>query len=291
MDPEDFVPEPGAEAIIKAGLATWGLDGLFDTVWGKYLKSEYDPADKPSLSFVIKDTDAYKARFSANAIREANKLPVLDPATYIEMENGYKDILQQSGLPPGFYDGKTDMDKFIGGDVSRYELRDRIQGAYNLVRDAPADVTDKLKSMYNLSDGDILAYFIDPDKARPTLIAADYRRQAQASLVAARAQRTAGINISTGLAEDVVRKDISQEAQTAAFTRIADMNELATAQGMEKNLTEEQIAAAELGTDAAAREVLQNRKKGRIAAFSGGGEFSLGQSGGVGRSGIGQAGV
>jgi hypothetical protein len=291
MAVEDFIPEPGAEATIRAGLATWGLEGLFDTVWGKYTKSEYDPADKPSLAYIVKDTPEYKTRFAGNQIREANKLPVLDPASYIQMEDAIKDTLQQSGLPPGFYDSQADLNKFIGGDTSRYELRDRIQGAYNLVRDAPADVTDKLKSMYNLSDGDILAYFIDPDKARPTLIAADYRRQAQASLVAAKAQRTAGINIGVGLAEDVVRKDISQEAQTAAFTRIADMNELTRAQGMEKDLTEEQIAAAELGTDAAAREVLQNRKKGRIASFSGGGEFSLGQSGGTGRSGIGQAGV
>jgi hypothetical protein len=291
MAAEDFVPEPGAEAIIKAGLATWGLEGLFDTVWDKYTKSEYDPADKPSLSFVIKDTDAYKARFSANAIREANKLPVLDPASYIAMEDGYREVLQQSGLPPGFYDSKTDMDKFIGGNVSRYELRSRIQDAYAVVRDAPADVTTKLKTMYGLSDGDILAYFIDPDKARPTLIAADYKRQAQAAMVAAKAQRTAGLNLSTSFAENVVRQDISAEAQTAAFTRIADMNELTRAQTNEQDLSQEQIAGAELGTDAESRRILEQRKKGRIAAFSGGGDFSMQQSGGVGKSSIGQAGV
>jgi hypothetical protein len=291
MAAEDFVADPGAETIIRAGLASWGLEGLFDTVWGKYTLSEYDPADKPSLSYIIKDTQPYKDRFSANAIREANKLPVLDPASYIAMEDGYKEVLQQSGLPPGFYDSKTDMDKFIGGNVSRYELRTRIQDAYAVVRDAPADVTGKLKSMYGLSDGDILAYFIDPDKARPTLIAADYKRQAQAAMVAAKAQRTAGLNLSTSFAENVVRQDISPEAQTAAFTRIADMNELTRAQTNEQDLSQEQIAGAELGTDAESRRILEQRKKGRIAAFSGGGDFSMQQSGGVGRSAIGQAGV
>jgi hypothetical protein len=287
---EEFSPEPGAQSTIKAGLAKYGLSSLYSAVWGKYTKSEINLSDPEAFVFALKEEPAYKQRFAANEIRKSRGLTELQPSTYISMEDTYRKTLQASGLPPGFYDTQADLDKMIGGDVSIYELSTRIQDAYNLVRDAPADVTEKLKSMYSISDGDILAYFIDPDRARPRLIAADYKREAQAAMVAAQAQRTAGIGLSKAFSEDVVRQGISETAQKQAFTTIADMNELTRAQGTEKDLTAEQIAGAQLGIDSASRKILEDRKKGRVAGFSGGGEFSMQQAGGLGRSGIGQAG-
>lgn len=287
----DFIPDTGAQATIKAGLAKYGLESLYSAVWGKYTKSEINLSDPDAFVYALKEEPAYKQRFAANEIRKAKGLPELQPSTYISMEDTYRKTLQASGLPPGFYDTQADLDKMIGGDVSIYELSTRIQDAYNLVRDAPADVTEKLKSMYSISDGDILAYFIDPDRARPQLIAADYKREAQAAMVAAQAQRTAGIGLSKAFSEDVVRKGISESVQKQAFTTIADMNELTRAQGTEKDLTAEQIAGAQLGIDSASRKILEDRKKGRIAGFSGGGDFSMQQTGGANKSGIGQAGI
>ena len=287
----DFSPDPGAQATIKAGLAKYGLESLYSAVWGKYTKSEINLSDPEAFVFALKEEPAYKQRFAANEIRKARGLTELQPSTYISMEDTYRKTLQASGLPPGFYDTQADLDKMIGGDVSIFELSTRVQDAYNLVRDAPADVTEKLKSMYGISDGDILAYFIDPDRARPQLIAADYKREAQAAMVAAQAQRTAGIGLSKAFSEDVVRKGISEAVQKQAFTTIADMNELTRAQGTEKDLTAEQIAGAQLGIDSASRKILEDRKKGRIAGFSGGGDFSMQQTGGANKSGIGQAGI
>jgi len=286
-----FVPAAGAESIIKEGLSRYGLDSLYSVIWAKYTKSEIDLSSPDAFVFSLKEEPAYKARFAANEIRKSKGLSELNPSTYLSMESTYKKTLQSSGLPPGFYDTQADLDKMIGGDVSIYELSTRIQDAYNVVRDAPADVTDKLKSLYGISDGDILAYFIDPDRARPQLIAADYKREAQAAMVAAQAQRTAGIGLSAAFSEDVVRQNISEAAQKQAFTTIADMNELTRAQGTEQALTTEQIAGAQLGIDSASRKILEDRKKGRIAGFSGGGDFSMQQAGGLGKSGIGQAGI
>lgn len=285
-----FVPAAGAETTIRAGLARYGLENLFNVVWGKYTRSEMSLDDPDAFVYSLKNEDAYKKRFAANEIRKAQGKTELLPSTYLAMEDTYRKTLQASGLPPGFYDTQADLDKMIGGDVSIYELSTRIQDAYNVVRDAPADVTDKLKSLYGISDGDILAYFIDPDRARPQLIAADYKRQAQAAMVAGQAQRTANISLGAAFSEDVVRQNISEAAQKQAFTTIADMNELTRAQGNEKDLSTEQIAGAQLGIDSASRKILEDRKKGRVAGFSGGGEFSMQQAGGLGRSGIGQAG-
>ena len=58
------------------------------------------------------------------------------------------------------------FEKFIGADVSPAELEDRVQTAYNRVINANPQVAQSLRSFYpDITDGDILAYALDPDKA------------------------------------------------------------------------------------------------------------------------------
>ena len=289
VDSNEFVSVEGATAILKSGLAKYGLESLYDVIWSKYTKSEIPLDDPDAFVYAIKNEDAYKKRFAANEVRKANRLPELSPATYLGLEEEYKQILASNSLPVGFYDEREDFEKLIGNDVSVFELNNRLKDAYRLVKDAPLDVTEKLRTMYGLSDGDIAAYFIDPDRIRPSLVAADYKRQAQAAMVAANAQRLGGLNVSVGFAEGAAAQGKTQAEQEKAFTTIADMNELRRAQGTERGLTADQLAGAALGTDMEARKILENRKKSRIAGFSGDTNFAQSQVGGAIKSGIGQA--
>jgi hypothetical protein len=258
-------------------------------VWSKYTKNEIPLDDPDSFVYAIKNEDAYKKRFAANEVRKAKNLPELSPATYLNLEEEYKQVLSSNSLPAGFYDDRADFEKLIGNDVSVFELNNRLKDAYRLVKDAPIDVTEKLRTMYGLSDGDIAAYFIDPDRIRPSLVASDYKRQAQAAMVAANAQRLGGLNVSVGFAEGAALQGKTQAEQEKAFTTIADMNELRRTQGIERGLTADQLAGAALGTDMEARKILEDRKKNRIAGFSGDTNFAQSQVGTAIKSGIGQA--
>jgi hypothetical protein len=289
VDPNEFFPEQGATAILRSGLARYGLESLYDVVWSKYTKNEIPLDDPDSFVYAIKNEPKYKERFAANEVRKAKGLPELSPATYLSLEEEYKQILSSNSLPADFYNDRADFEKLIGNDVSVFELNNRLKDAYRLVKDAPTDVTEKLRTMYNLSEGDIVAYFIDPERARPSLVASDYKRQAQAAMVAANAQRLGGLNVSVGFAENVAAQGKTQAEQEKAFTTIADMNELRRTQGIERGLTADQLAGAALGTDMEARKILEDRKKNRIAGFSGDTNFTQTQSGGAIKSGIGQA--
>ena len=289
VDSNEFFPEQGATAILRSGLAKYGLESLYDVVWSKYTKNEIPLDDPDSFVYAIKNEDAYKKRFAANEVRKTKNLPELSPSTYLNLEEEYKQILASNSLPVGFYDDRASIEKLIGNDVSVFELNNRLKDAYRLVKDAPLDVTEKLRTMYGLSDGDIAAYFIDPDRIRPSLVASDYKRQAQAAMVAANAQRLGGLNVSVGFAEGAAAQGKTQAEQEKAFTTIADMNELRRTQGMERGLTADQLAGAALGTDMEARKILEDRKKNRIAGFSGDTNFTQTQSGGAIKSGIGRA--
>ena len=290
MELDTSIPDAGsARDILRSGLASYGLDGLYDAIWTKYTRGEVDPQNSDAFIYSLKEEPAYKQRFAANEIRKAKGMAELLPSTYLSMEQEYKNVMSFNGLPQGFYSDREQLDKLIGGDVSVNELNARLRDAYRVVKDAPTDVTDKLRTMYGLSDGDILAYFIDPEKARPLMNAGEYKIQAQAALTAAQAERQAGLTVGREFSEGVARRGITQAQQTAGFESVAGMRELRRAATGEAGLTQEELAGAALGTDTEAKRRLDELKRQKVAGLSGGGAFAQRQLGGAIRSSIGEA--
>jgi len=286
----DYNRVPGASTIIRKVLATYGLESLYEFVWKLYGKNEVDVNDGDSLVYALSEQKAYKERFIANEKRQSLGFKPLSPATYIAMEKAYKDTLAANGLPQGFYDSQDDFAGFIGGDVSVAELNSRLKDAYRVVQDASPEVKAKMAEMYNITDGDLLAYVIDPDRARP-LMAPDYKRQAQAALIAEGAQRLAGINIGKDSAEQFVRQGVTQAEAEAGFTSIRQMKELRRAGFGEEYISDIDLVEGVLGTDADDKMRLEERKRrriGEVSASGGSATFAQGDSTSY-KSGYGQA--
>jgi len=287
---EEFVPAAGAKAILRNVLASYGLEGLYEYAYSLYAKDEIDVNDGDSLIFALKEQEAYKKRFAANERRKSLGFKELSPATYLSLEKSYKDTLAANGLPQGFYDSPDDFEKLIGGDVSVTELNNRLKDAYTVVRDASPEVKNKMAEMYGVTDGDLLAYVIDPDRARP-LMSPDYKRQAQAALIAESAQRLSALNLNKDVAEQFVRQGISQTEAETAFATIGQMGELRRGGFGEQQITDLQFAQAALGTDAEAKRLVEERKKrriGEVTASGGSATLAQGDSGSY-KSGYGQA--
>ena len=285
-----FTPAVGAKEILRSVLATYGLGGLYEYAWSLYTNKEVDVEDGESLVQALRQQDAYKKRFAANERRKALGFNELLPSTYIALEKSYKDTLAANGLPQGFYDSPDDFEKLIGGDVSVAELNNRLKDAYTVVRDASPEVKNKMAEMYGVTDGDLLAYVIDPDRARP-LMSPDYKRQAQAALIAESAQRLSALNLNKDVAEQFVRQGVSQAEAEAAFTTVGQMGELRRAGLGEQQISDIQFAQATLGTDAEAKRLVEERKKrriGEVTASGGSATLAQGDSGSY-RSGYGQA--
>ena len=289
-DKEEFVPAVGAKAILRNVLASYGLESLYEYAYSLYAKDEIDINDGDSLIFALKEQEAYKKRFAANERRKSLGFKELSPSTYIALEKSYRDTLAANGLPQGFYDSPDDFEKLIGGDVSVAELNNRLKDAYTVVRDASPEVKNKMAEMYGVTDGDLLAYVIDPDRARP-LMAPDYKRQAQAALIAESAQRLSRINLGTAEAEQFVRQGVTQAEAETAFTTVGQMGELRRGGLGEQQITDVQFAKAALGTDAEAKRLVEERKKRRIGEVTAsGGSATLVQGDSTSyKSGYGQA--
>lgn len=197
----------------------YGLGALVEPLKG-FITEGLSPAE---FTIRLRDTDAYKKRFAANAQRVAKGLRALSEAEYINLEDGYQDIMRRYGLPESYYT-RGDMgrqegfEKFIAGDVSTTELEDRIQLAQNRVINAAPEVSATLKSFYpDISNGDILAYVLDPQKAVENI-----RRKVTAAEIGG-AARIAGLSTDLARAEELQRYGVTGEAARQGFQTIAEV--------------------------------------------------------------------
>jgi hypothetical protein len=222
----------------------------------------------------LRDTDAYKKRFAANAARIAKGLTALDEATYIGLEDQYQNIMREYGLPPSYYT-RGDMgrqegfEKLIANDVSNTELEDRVMTAQSRVINANPEVLASLKQFYpGISNGDILAYTLDPEKALT-----DIKRKVTAAEIGGAAMQ-AGLKTGMARAEELGAAGVTKQQAQQGFQTVA---ELAPRGGQLAEIYKQDpytqtTAEAEVFGVAGSTEAARQRKKLtslETAAFSG----------------------
>lgn len=196
---------------INALFTNYGLGSLAGKIYD-YVKNGYS-AD--TISILLQDTDEYKKRFAANEARRKAGISVLSPAEYLSIENSYRQIMRQSGLPVGFYDTNEDFTAFISGDMSPTELQGRVELATQATALANPQYKLALKQM-GLSDGELTAYFLDPKRALPFI----QKTAATAAIGAEALQR--GFAFDQQYAENLATQGVNPEQAAQGYAQIAD---------------------------------------------------------------------
>lgn len=267
----------------------YGLGSLVDPL-KSFIVEGLSPAE---FTLRLRQTDAYKKRFAANAQRINQGLRALSEAEYITLEDKYQDVMKRYGLPESYYKrgdlGRQEgFEKFIAGDVSAPELEDRIQTAYNRVINAAPEVAQTLRSFYpEISDGDILAYALDPSKAIENI-----KRKVTAAEIGGAATQ-AGLATGLSRAEELQRYGVTGESARQGFQTIAGylprattLGDIYAKQGMGP-FTQTTAEAEQFGTPGAAEAAAKRRKLSELEQAQFGG--SAGVSGGaLGRERAGQ---
>jgi len=268
-NPYTFSPNPDARNTIKAVLSTYNLDSLADTLWSSYTSGLVDINNEQALVYSIRDTPQYKTRFAGNAARIKNGLAELSPGEYIGLEEAYRTVIRTNGLPAGFYDSQDDVQKLIEGSVSPDEFQRRIQDGYKAVANADPEVKRQMQSLYDITEGQLAAYFIDPKRGEDLVI-----NQARAAQIAASGVQQGGIQISGTYAENLAQRGITEQQARAGFGEVGKLNELKQTFAGETALSGEQLAGAAFGIDVAAQQELERKRRLRTGEFAGGGSFA-----------------
>ena len=197
----------------------YGLDALVTP-----LRSLIEEGVSPSeFTLRLRETDAYKKRFAANAQRVAKGLRALSEAEYIGTEDQYQDVMRRYGMPESYYTKgelgiQSGFEKFLAGDVSAVELEDRIQTAQNRVVNSNPEVAKALKEFYpGISNGDILAYVLDPANAIEQI-----KRKVTAAEIGGAAIQS-GLKTGMTRAEELAAAGITKQQAQQGFQTVAEV--------------------------------------------------------------------
>ena len=268
----------GSKAIIADTLALYGLPASLATTLNNALVGGESGT---AIAMQIRDTDAYRARFPAMAQRRKLNLPAVSEADYLNLERNFRTIMQAAKLPATFHDAPEDFDQLIAGDVSPQEFQERVTLA-EVARDSASTETRRLlNEFYDISEGDLTAYYLDPTRAET--IFEDRRRMESAGLAAA-SRQTIGQDLTVGTAEALQAENIQRrEIQQRLGQRVGLTDQLL---GEEEALTASTIAEAEFGLDVESATRMRRRREERTTGFTGrsgalttaGGVTSLGEA-------------
>lgn len=197
--------------VVSERFKRYNLTTLLPTI--KRLAQE--GATEATITFALQESEEYKRRFAANEIRTKKGLQVLDPASYLNAEDRYRQYLRDYGLKQ--FDTDDYVRKFIENDTSVAELSNRINIAATRIQNADPAVKAMLKDFYKLDDTQLLAYVLDPESQ----IAEVQRRTTAGEIGAAAGMQ--GIRTGVDVAEQLARQGITQADAQREYAKIADV--------------------------------------------------------------------
>lgn len=190
---------------------SYGLSSLAPKIYD-YIKNGYS-AD--TISILLQNTTEYKQRFAGNEARKAAGLPVLSPSEYLATEASYRQIMQQAGLPSGFYDQPSDFTTWIGKNVSPTEIQNRVDLATQATTLSNPSYRQALNQM-GISDSQLTAYFLDPTRALPTL-----QKSAATAAIGAEALQQ-GLTFDVQYAGQLASSGVTQQQAQQGYAQISD---------------------------------------------------------------------
>lgn len=147
------------------------MDAELEGILTGAMRSGYTPADIESgiLMPDIQKSQAFQRRFPGYNARLSNGYNAISIRDYLALEDSYRSIMANAGLPAGFYDDPADMGQWIAKNVSPAEIEGRVRLAVDAAKSVDPTMRNLMAQFYGLSTGDVAAYFLDPNRALPTI--------------------------------------------------------------------------------------------------------------------------
>lgn len=210
-----------AYALLEEAFKLYGLESLIPVIRG-YMEEDLG-VEQAKLR--LRTEKAYKDRFKGNELRVAKGLNVLGEAEYLELENDYSETLRSYGLSDYFgiasdavsrLSRQQKMADVIGNDISAAEFKDRISTVVTRVNLADTNTKTALRTLYNITDTDLVKYFLNPEEG-----SAQLKQKVTAAEISG-ASMTQGLGqTSLGTAEELARLGIDKAEALAGYSKIA----------------------------------------------------------------------
>ena len=299
--------EVSAYSSVTQALDYWGLMDLAPTAW----QMISDPGQHYNADMVlqqIRNSPQYQARFPGinNILVGGGR--VMTENEYITHEQDVKAQMANWSVPSGFVT-QQEIGNLIQNGIYGNNLTARLQNGYDVMKNAPKEIRQALKQNYGISNGGLLAYYLDPKKGLDLLNKQNVTAEVQGyglETGIGKIQKSTAEAIAALYPGQAPTAGVSDAASIkAAESSVSGLVPLETAQvGMrgQARINQEQILSqafkgldAQVGTTVPkTQEAIRLAEEARSAGLRGGGGFAEGARGVVGlgstsTAGMGQA--
>ena len=276
QDKADAIKEKRISAYqtLREEFEKYGLGSLVQTVEALILNG----TPKAEATLKLRATPEYQLRFAGNTQRLAAGKNLYDESTYLALENDFQTSFEAYGQKALL--GKTRESAqamfadYIGSDKSPTEIKDRIRLAVEEVDNRKDIRTEFQKFFPEITDSDLVSYFLKPKETLSALTAKV--RVAQIGS-AASAQ---GLNASLTTATDLEQLGLTEQQARTGYQRVAtdlptieklgDIDKTSIGQTTAENAYLKGLASEQRKIDKAAE-----RERSRFAQSSGMNKVSL----------------
>ena len=200
---------------LKTEFTKYGFDDDFISQI-KNLVLTGTPVSEATLK--LRATTEYAERFAGNQERLNAKKNVYDEATYLSLENQYRETFGAYGLDNLLGDTKTMQAKlaqYIAQDKSPVEIKKRVQMAVEQVQNR-TDVRLMFAEYYpQITDKDLVSYFLEP---KDTL--ANLQNKVNIASIGSTAMRQ-GLVADFGTSQALSEMGLSEEQAAAGYRNVA----------------------------------------------------------------------
>lgn len=245
---------------------------LPDDLLRVYVQGWKETDDHQQAVSRMREHPVYEQYFPGN--RNSQGLLAMSEADYMAYSEAARKMMRQAGLPEGFYDEAEDIGRFIQNNLSLNEIRARVEDGVMAAQQAPREVRDELARFYGVNDGDLAAFFLDPEKGQKTIM-----RKFTAAQVGAASQMTGYGNLTASEAERLVGVGVDPNRARQGFSELAGMSQVFEqlvghrTGGVSRD---DQLAGTFEG-DANSRNRMRRAQENRVATFGGGGGAASGE--------------
>lgn len=267
-----------ANEIIRDALASYGLEALLEDESLDLVNLYQDTADLNAVWVRVKQSPTYAERFPGMAALAAAGRAISEE-TYVALERQYAATMSMYGLPSTFYDSPEDFGNLIAGDTGPQEFSQRVALASEAAISVPAEVKQQLEDYYGITEQDLTAYYLDPERA--TNIFEERERFGAAQIGGAAIQTGMG-PITRETAERISASGITETEARQGFQTVAATTLQEETASEQEDITETDVALGLMGVDEESRRKTEGRRQRRLAQFRQTGGPVATQSGYVG---------
>jgi hypothetical protein len=252
--------ETDAYALLKDTFANYGLEKLTPVI-EEYMQQNLGPQQ---AAVQLKQSEPYLTRFKGNQLRIAAGQNALPESDYLALENKYNEALTQYGLKDYFGPDRdtqiANMAKVIGAGVNAPEFASRVQTVVDRVLNADPNIKTTLRQFYNITDRDLVNYYLDPSKEN--LASLQLKTTAAEIGTAATEQGlTTSVSGATALAEAGVTQAQAQKGYATIGEIVPEAQKISSIYGAANIGYDQAAAEAEIFSTTGAASAARKRKQ------------------------------